>query len=64
MYRVYLGAQRDGINYHLAYIPSSFREISQEPFDREYMIKLFNLGYDLAKEGYQWETAPPGVRMK
>ena len=64
MYRVYLGAQRDGLNYHLAYIPSDFREIPKEPFDREYMIKLFNLGYDLAKEGYQWKTAPPGVEAR
>ena len=64
MYRVYLGAQRDGINYHLAYIPSYFKETSQEPFDREYMIKLFILGYKLAKEGYQWETAPPGVQVR
>ena len=64
MYRVYIGTQRDGINYHLAYIPSNFREISQEPFDREYMIKLFNLGFDLAKEGYQWETVPPGVQVR
>ncbi|UCE63918.1 MAG: patatin-like phospholipase family protein [Nitrospirota bacterium] len=64
MYRVYLGTQRDGINYHLAYIPNDFREIPKEPFDREYMIKLFNLGYNLAKKGYEWKTAPPGVQVK
>ena len=64
MYRVYLGAQRDGLNYHLAYIPSDFREKPKEPFDREYMIKLFDLGYDLAKEGYQWKIAPPGVQVR
>ena len=64
MYRVYLGAQRDGLNYHLAFIPNDFREIPKEPFDREYMTKLFNLGYDLAKRGYQWKTAPPGAKLR
>ena len=63
MYRVYLGAQRDGINYNLAYIPAEFHEPSNEPFDPEYMTKLFHLGYNLAKDGYQWQTAPPGFRV-
>ena len=30
--------------------------------DEEDILELVR--YNLAKEGYQWETAPPGVRVK
>ncbi len=59
-YRIYLATQRDGINYNLAYIPESFDEEFKEPFDRQYMTSLFNLGYKMAKQGYNWNTVPPG----
>jgi hypothetical protein len=59
-YRIYLATKRDGIQYNLAYIPESFNEESREPFDKEYMAKLFNLGHQMALEGYQWNTTPPG----
>lgn len=64
MYRVYLGTQRDGINYHLAYIPSEFDAKPKEPFDKAYMTKLFDLGYKLAKEGSPWLKAPPGAEVE
>lgn len=60
LYRIYLGAQRDGLDYNLASIPADFNEKPQEPFDSAYMRKLFDLGYRLAREGYPWEKAPPG----
>ena len=64
MYRVYLGAQRDGMNYHLAYIPDDFKEEPKEPFDREYMTKLYDLGYRLGKGGVPWRKFPPGVEVE
>lgn len=60
MYRIYLGAKRDGLDYNLTYIPDDFDEKSKEAFDPEYMGKLFDLGYRLAKHGYPWVKAPPG----
>ncbi|MFZ7126643.1 MAG: patatin-like phospholipase family protein [Desulfobacterales bacterium] len=60
MYRIYLDCQRDGIDYHLAYIPEVFEAQSKEDFDPVYMSKLFQLGYDMAKDGYPWSKAPPG----
>lgn len=60
MYRIYLAAQRDGLNYNLAYIPDTFTEKSTEPFDPAYMTKLFELGFELAKNGYDWKRVPPG----
>jgi len=59
-YRIYLATRRDGIQYNLAYIPESFNEESSEPFDTEYMKRLFNLGFQMAIEGYQWHSVPPG----
>ena len=59
-YRIYLATQRDGIQYNLAYMPESFNEESSESFDKEYMTKLFNLGHQMAIDGYQWNTTPPG----
>lgn len=60
MYRLYVGAQRDGLNYHLAYIPDDFNEKPKEMFDPEYMRKLFDFGYRMATPGYPWKKAPPG----
>ena len=60
IYRIYLSTRRDGLNYHLAYIPETFTEEATEPFDREYMTKLFKLGYERARNGYDWSTTPPG----
>ncbi len=60
MYRIYLATQRDGLNYHLAYIPDSFTEQATEAFDPEFMTKLFNLGYERARKGYEWNRTPPG----
>ncbi|HYQ92281.1 MAG TPA: patatin-like phospholipase family protein [Candidatus Competibacteraceae bacterium] len=40
LYRIYLIAQRDGVDYNLAYIPSSFNAPHQEEFDTEYMRQL------------------------
>jgi predicted patatin/cPLA2 family phospholipase len=61
IYRIYIEAEKAGIEYNLAHIPTDFREKPKEEFDPEYMQKLFDLGYGLAKDGYPWEKAPPGV---
>lgn len=60
LYRTYLNTQRDGIDYNLAYIPSDFKEQEKEAFDREYMQKLYDVGYEMARKGYPWEKVPPG----
>jgi len=60
MYRIYLDCQRDGLDFNLAYIPEDFDLKSKEDFDPVYMGKLFNLGYQLARNGYPWDKAPPG----
>jgi predicted acylesterase/phospholipase RssA len=60
LYRIYLEAERDGLDFNLAHIPSSFKAPHGEPFNTEYMRALFDVGYDLAAKGYAWEKTPPG----
>lgn len=60
MYKIYVASQRDGLDYRLAYIPDDFHVESKEPFDRDFMNKLFELGYSMAKQGYPWKRVPPG----
>jgi len=60
LYRIYLSAQRDGMDYNVAFIPSDFKEEPKEEFDPEYMGKLFDLGYEMAQNGFQWKKTPPG----
>ena len=59
LYRVFLAAKRDGINFHLATIPDDFNHVATEPFDPEYMSALFDLGYAMAREGFPWQSTPP-----
>ena len=61
LYKIYTTAQRDGIDYNLAYIPKTFYAPHKEDFDSEYMRKLFQTGYDLAVKGYRWDKVPPGM---
>ncbi|HSN84826.1 MAG TPA: patatin-like phospholipase family protein [Polyangiales bacterium] len=59
LYRIYLQTCRDGLDFNLAYIPSDFTAESEGYVDTEYMKKLFDMAFDLAKVGYAWEKAPP-----
>jgi predicted acylesterase/phospholipase RssA len=62
MYRLYFGARRDGLDYNLAYIPDDFDKTPTEVFDPVYMNTLFGLGHQMAREGYPWYKAPPGLK--
>jgi predicted patatin/cPLA2 family phospholipase len=60
LYRIYAIAQRDGLDFNLAYIPKSFTRTLKEPFETAYMKELYEVGYDMAVKGYPWVKAPPG----
>ncbi len=59
MYRIYLDAERNGLEYHAAYIPSDFRAEPDELFDIAYMTELYDLAFGQAKNGFPWKTKPP-----
>jgi predicted patatin/cPLA2 family phospholipase len=55
---IYFSTRRDGVAFHLAYVPESFDAVSREPFDQDYMQKLFMLGFKMARKGYPWVSGP------
>lgn len=62
LFRIYLETYRDGLEYNLAYVPDSFTDESKGLFDSEYMRKIFELAYGMAKEGYPWHPMPPELK--
>lgn len=52
--QTYLNAQRDGLEFRLTYIPSTFNVVPRQPFDREYMQQLHVTGYRAARDGTAW----------
>jgi predicted acylesterase/phospholipase RssA len=61
LYRLYSFAKRDKMDYNLAAIPDDLAPTHpKEPFNRNYMNLLFDLGYEMASEGYPWMKHPPG----
>jgi predicted acylesterase/phospholipase RssA len=61
LYRIYIITQRDGVDFNLTYIPSSFNAQPAEDFDPVYMSKLFDVGYNAATAGTAWTKRPPGL---
>ena len=53
-------AERDGVDFNLAYIPAGFDAPHPEEFDGAFMRALYDEGYRRAAAGYSWEKRPPG----
>jgi hypothetical protein len=60
LYRLFVTAQGDNIDYNLAFIPSSFNTPHTKQFDQTFMRALYQTGYDMAAAGYPWQKSPPG----
>ncbi len=58
--RIYLTSLRDGNDFYLAYVPDDFDVEPQEAFDLEYMRALYDIGYEMALDGYPWARKPVG----
>ncbi|MFT7667499.1 MAG: putative patatin/cPLA2 family phospholipase [Planctomycetota bacterium] len=61
LYKIYVAAKRDGLDFHLASIPTDFTHPETELFDKAYMQALFSYAYKLAEDDYPWANAPEGV---
>jgi hypothetical protein len=57
LFRLYLLATREGADFNLALIPSTFSVRPNRPFDPGYMATLFEAGLNHA--GSQWLKRPP-----
>ena len=59
--RVQTTTARDGVDFNLAYIDSSFTTPHTENFDQQYMRALFDYAYEIARRGYPWKKAHPAL---
>jgi hypothetical protein len=59
LYRLYVYALRSESHYNLAYIPDSFDVVAKSEFDKDYMNKLFRVGFNMAKSNNIWHAYPP-----
>ncbi len=57
--RLYFFAQRDGVDFNLAYISPDFTTRLESPFEPGYMRALYDYGYDQARRGFEWAKTPP-----
>ena len=60
LYRIYTTTQRDRIDFSLALIGEDFKHPYSGPFDRAYMLKLFEYGLSRGITGTAWQKTPPG----
>jgi predicted acylesterase/phospholipase RssA len=63
LYRIYATAERDGVDFNLAFIPATFNAPHTAEFDNAYMRQLYATGYDLALKGLPWAKVPPGFAL-
>jgi hypothetical protein len=62
LFRIYLTAQRDGIDFNLAYIGSDFvYKDKKQQFETAYMQALYDYAFYKARDGYSWRKLPPGL---
>jgi hypothetical protein len=61
LYRAYVIADANHLDYNLAAIPADFSAPREGEFDPAFMKVLFNTGYQQARAGYPWSKAPPGL---
>jgi hypothetical protein len=57
--RLYFFAQRDNIDYNLAYIGSGFTQTLATPFEPTFMRALYDFGFEQARAGFEWAKSPP-----
>jgi predicted acylesterase/phospholipase RssA len=60
LYQLYVIALRDHIDYNVSCIPESFAEKPREPFDTDYMNRLYRVGRTAIANGMAWSKYPPG----
>ena len=62
LYRIYVTAQREALDFNLAYIGPEFTfDNKTAEFDTLYMRALFDYGETLGRQGYPWKKSPPGL---
>lgn len=56
--RLYLLAKQRGASFNMTSVPATFTAKSREPFDKAYMNKLYQLGYQMGLANAGWTSDP------
>jgi hypothetical protein len=59
MVRMYFVAERDDVDFNYVAIPDNYEAHGKEMFDPVEMKRLFDTGFDMAKDGYEWRKELP-----
>jgi len=57
--RIWFNAQRDQVEFRMAFIDREFTTPLLTPFDQTYMRALYDHGFARARRGYDWSDRPP-----
>jgi len=57
--RIWLNAERDHVEFRMAFIRAEFTPTLPAPFDQTYMRALYDYGFERASRGYDWAPRPP-----
>jgi len=57
--RMYFLTERDGIDFNYVEIPPNFPFTAKEAFDQQEMIRVYELGYQMASSGNFWHKNLP-----
>ncbi len=58
LYRLFVFALRDKMDFNLAAIPRDFPPAPNDMFNQEYMNKLFDFAFEMARKGFPWRKHP------
>ncbi len=59
LYFIYIEAQAADMEFNYVSMPEDFVWRSEQGFDTAEMNRLYQIGYDMAKAGHQWDKRPP-----
>lgn len=59
LYRLYARTQKQSSAFSATWIPNEFGEVMTEMFERKYMRKLYEFGFQAGVSGNAWQTTPP-----
>lgn len=64
LYKIYAITERDRTKFRVLWVPPDFDVLAKEPFDREYMRALYELGQDIGQTGASWHDRPPNFTTR
>ena len=61
IYRLYLGAERTGVEFNYISMPEDYKRSTNQEFDMVEMNRQFQLGFGMGVGGIPWRQLPPNV---